>query len=113
MKNETTRVCGRWDRWDSILDRPASDLFSTERQNAPTRFGGKGALDPRAASVTEEARLPIVTAMNALSSDVSAFPASAAEAARMDAVARVDAAAIESVAPNPVAGPFDYWLFDR
>lgn len=113
MKNETTKVRGRWDRWDSIPDRPASDIFFAEHKKARAGFAENGAPDPRAASVTEEAVLAIVTTMNAFSSQVAAFPASAAEAARMDAIARVDAAAIESVVPNSGADQFGYWLFDR
>ena len=113
MKNETTRVRGRWDEWDSIPDRAASNIFSAEHQNVLKPFRGNGAPDPRAASYKEEAARAIVAALNACSSDVSAFPVSAVEAARMDAVARIDAAAIESVVPNSGADQFDCWLFNR
>jgi hypothetical protein len=93
MKDETTRVRGRWDRADSILHHAGSGIFGAERKDSSGRFES-GALDPRPTSVTDEAVLAIVAAMNEFSN--AALSVSPAETARMNTTAGVDAPAILS-----------------
>jgi hypothetical protein len=103
MKNETTRVRGRWDRADSILHHAASDTFCAERQDSSWPFEN-GALDSRATSVADEAVLAIVAAMNEFSRTIPSLPVPPAETARMIATAGVDARAVQSCGADPFLG---------
>lgn len=101
MKNETTRVRGRWDRVDSIRNQSAGGIFSAEHKSSPMRWVGTSAFDRRATSVTDEAVLAIVAAMNACSNALPSLPVSSAETARMKTTSGVDARAIQSCGADP------------
>src|SRR5262245_44346833 len=73
MKNETTRVRGRWDRRDSVLNEGAYGIFSAEQKNSPLRSDESGGFDPRATSVSDGTVLAIATAMNEFSSAMPAL----------------------------------------